>query len=200
MKAFIFHTLLIMLCGSRASAQQLEATLQSNHIALQWKLYPQHTVDHCEVQRRGRGTAFRTIALVLADNDTSSKVYRYRDKLLGSESFLYYRIRTVFSNGTEHYSDIVAVPVHPGAQAPLAIISLRPNTIQLQLPAAHASYLLRKYRSDGVLVATRRSRAGTCNWNIKKLKSGVYFIEAYLPINGRRYYGSFRNEAYQPIP
>lgn len=193
MKLFIFHTLLLMLCGTGATAQQLEAIVQSNYIALAWKLYPQHTADHCEVQRRGRGTAFRTIALVLADNDNSSTVYRYRDKLLGSESFLYYRIRTIFSNGTEHYSDIAAVPVQPGAQAPLAIKSLPPNAIQLQLPAAHASYLLRVYTSEGVLVATRRSRAGTCNWNIKKLKAGLYFIEAFLPINGRRYYGSFRS-------
>lgn len=192
MKSVFLYLFLLLTGCCKAVAQDLQATVLSNHIALQWKLLQNRQADHCEVQRRSRGTEFRTIALVLADNTNDSAVYNFKDKLLGSESFFYYRIRTVYSSGEQQFSEILPVPVYPGEQEQLAITLLSQTAVQIKLPPANTSYLLRLYTAEGQLLGTRRSSAGTCNWPVKKLKPGVYFVEAYLPINGRRYYGSFR--------
>lgn len=192
MKPIVLYLLLLLTGFFCSHAQELQATLQSNHVLLEWKLGQNRQADHCEVQRRARGGDFRTIALVLADNESDSAVYSYKDKLVGSESFLYYRIRTIYVNGDQQLSDIVPVAVFPGEQAPLRIVPTSPTAIAIELPEAGGTYLLRLYTKEGRLLATRRSAGGTCNWPLKKLKPGLYFMEAYLPVNGRRYFGSFR--------
>jgi hypothetical protein len=176
----------------KGRTQELQATLHSSYILLQWKLQKNVSADHCEVQRRSRGGDFRTIALVLADNERDSASYSYKDKLSGSESFYYYRIRTVYNSGDEQYSDIVSMPVNTVNQE-LLTVEVKSSAVALVLlPQNKGSYLLRIYNGTGQLLYTRRAAAGSYKLPVQKLPKGMYFIEAFLPVNGQRYYGSFR--------
>jgi hypothetical protein len=184
-----FLLLFLQIVGLRSISQEFSAAVQDNYILLQWKSIDKKA-DHFELQRRSRGGEFKTISLVLSD-DSDSVVYRYKDKLTGSENYFYYRIKTYLTNGTESFSDILSVAVNAVQQEAVSIVAdSAAGKFIPRLPVVKGAYLFRIYDNNGRLLLTQRSPATQPELILSKLTKGSYFMEAYHPISGRRYYGT----------
>lgn len=187
----IFYLLLFTAgCMSFSWGQEFTASATDRYVLLQWQ-FTQLKADHFEVQRRSRGEEFKTISLVLSD-ETDSVHYRFKDKLTGAESHFYYRIKIFLTNGAEEYSEILSVALNNVHQEPVNIeaASIKGSFIPA-LPLTKGSYLLRIYDMNGRLLVTQRSSAERPELQAGKLASGKYFMEAYHPQSGKRYYGTF---------
>lgn len=187
-RTFLFSCVLLAACW--CSGQEFTATVQPNHVLLQWQ-FPQKQTDHFEIQRRSRGGEFKTVSLVLSD-DSDSVLYKYKDKFTGAETHYYYRIKIFYTNGTEEYSDILSVAINSVQQEPVQIVPGSPaGTFIPGLPVGKGSYLLRVYDMNGRLLLTQRSPAARPELLLEKLEKGRYFMEAYHPQTGKRFYGTF---------
>ncbi len=173
-----------------AKGQDFSAVVHDTYVLLQWK-FPQREADHFEIQRRSRGGEFKTVSLILSD-DSDSVLYKYKDKFTGAETHYYYRIKIFYTNGTEEYSDILSVAINSVQQEPVQIVPGSPaGTFIPGLPVGKGSYLLRVYDMNGRLLLTQRSPAARPELLLEKLEKGRYFMEAYHPQTGKRFYGTF---------
>jgi hypothetical protein len=173
-----------------AKGQDFSAVVHDTYVLLQWK-FPQKQADHFEIQRRSRGGEFKTISLILSD-DADSVLYKYKDKFTGAETHYYYRIKIFYANGTEEYSDILSVAINSVQQESVMIVpGSAAGTFIPGLPVAKGSYLLRVYDMNGRLLLTQRSPAARPELLLDKLAKGNYFMEAYHPQTGKRFYGTF---------
>jgi hypothetical protein len=65
------------------------------------------------------------------------------------------------------------------------------DDMQLQLPRTRGSYILRFYNIVGRMVKTKTISASRKKIMISDLKNGSYFIEAFHPQTGKRFYARF---------
>jgi len=173
-------------------SQELEATVSSKSVELQWKQDPAREVDHSELERRGRGEQFQMIALVLADGQSNEHLHFYKDKLTGIDEQLYYRLHLFYTDGTDSYSNILSLNLAEQKEELLKISTDINNCkLVLQLPADKGSYLFRIYNMQGQLMDTQRTEGSANELLADKLAEGNYFMEAFHPVTGKRYYGTF---------
>ncbi len=162
---------------------------------LQWGVENSRVLDHFEVERMELDGDYRTIALVMGDEDLTTKDYTYRDKLTGSETVLRYRIKLVTTEGIISYSSILKLNLK---QVNVTEIKVVPNavsaTAQLNVPQSHHGYLCRIYDTEGRMIQTSRVRGQLPTINISNLISGSYFLEAFHPQTGKRFYGKFTKQ------
>jgi Secretion system C-terminal sorting domain len=165
------------------------------HAELKWGVENNHMVDHFEVERQEAGGSFKTIGLVMGDNVSGSKDYAFKDKLTGSESELKYRVKTYALDGAVNYSSIMKLNVKQVGETEIRIT---PNpvatTAQLNLPAINGNYLCRVYNMDGRMVYTAQLQGRSAALSVSQLSTGTYFMEAFHPQTGKRYYGKFTKQ------
>lgn len=173
-------------------SQDLRAVLMNQHVELQWSSGNTSEIDHFELERRGKGEDFKTIALVLADTESAASAHLFKDKLTGVDQHLYYRVHYYYTNGSDAYSDILSLQITDKQEE---LLKISPDVagckIHLNLPSEKGSFLFRIYNMKGQLIDTQRTDAGSNELGADKLVAGNYFMEAYHPVTGKRYYGTF---------
>jgi hypothetical protein len=173
-------------------AQEFQAIIHSSSIQLRWSPAQTANIDHYEIERRSRGEEFKTIALVLAESESNTPAYMYKDKLTGGEQHLYYRIHFFNADGSDGYSDILSLNLDEVKEEMLKISTDKTDCkILLELPEKKGSYLFRIYNMNGQLLDTQHAAAGENALASDKLSAGNYFMEAYHPQTGKRFYGTF---------
>jgi hypothetical protein len=167
------------------------ATDCNSYVLLQWNVTDNTKVDHYEVQRMNTGGSYQTIALVLSDNLEQTKQFLYKDKITVRGMMLNYRIRVIFTDQKELYSDAVAVEA-PSVQNEMITIMYEAagDKVAFELPGVQYDYVYRFYNIMGKLIKVISAKNKTVA--IADLKNGSYFAEAFQPQTGRRYYGEFR--------
>jgi hypothetical protein len=191
MRKIQLFTLIAIACSLSVHAQELQATVQSSFVQLKWAPADLTSIDHYEIERRSVGGEFKTIALVLAEPETNA-AYVYKDKMTGGEQHLYYRIHFYHLDGTDGYSDILSLNLDQAKEQLLNISTdVAGCRLLMDLPEEKGSYLFRIYNMNGQLLETQRSDAGTNAIAADKLTAGKYFMEAYHPQSGKRFYGTF---------
>lgn len=181
-----------ILAGSIKSAAVQE---RSGFAEINWQVDNNQMIDHFEIERKEPNDQFKTIALVMGDNNILTKQYNYRDKLTGSESLLEYRIKVVNGDGTLYYSSIASLNL---VKITGFEVKFTPNPVpslaQLNLPQINESYICRIYSTDGRLVITTQLEGRKQILNLSQLRQGNYFMEAFHAQTGKRYYGKFTKQ------
>lgn len=175
--------------------EQSSATDKNTHVDVEWTVANNDIVDHYEIERKEADGNFKTIGLILSDNLTATKNYSYKDKITGSQGELYYRVKAVNKDGLEDAGPIMRVNIKDVQNEEIKILP-NPATsfIQLQLPVINGSYLCRVYNMSGRLVLVSQAPASAAKLNIDQLSRGNYFMEAFHPQTGKRYYGKFSRQ------
>lgn len=162
---------------------------------LNWDVENNNLVDRYEIERKDASGNFKTVALILSDNNADTKRYNYKDKLTNNEELVQYRIKAICVDGTESVSSIVKVN---SKQSQSAEIRITPNPVtnfvQMQLPLVNGSYACRVYNSEGRMVLNSQVLAASSKINVDQLAKGTYFLEAYHPETGNRYFGKFSKQ------
>jgi hypothetical protein len=173
----------------------LTVSEKNNYAVVTWTADNNSQIDHFEIERKEAGGSFKTIALVMSDNESGSKSYSYKDKLSGSEQAIQYRVKTVNSDGIENFSSIATLNLNQIAEAE---IKFTPNPVvqnaQLNLPAINGNYICRVYNMDGRLMITSQLPGRNQMLNVQQLHTGNYFLEVFHPQTGKRYYGRFTKQ------
>jgi hypothetical protein len=192
MRKVYFFLFCLAVLSTSIQAQELQAIVSTNHVQLRWISSNGVSVDHYEIERRSRGEEFKIIALILAETGTASTAYLYKDKVTGGDQHFYYRVHCFYTDGTDSYSDILSLNLAE-AHDDLLKISADASACKLllDLPSEKGTYLFRIYNMNGQLLETQRSVAGSHIVETDKLSSGRYFMEAYHPVSGKRFYGTF---------
>ncbi|HEX4956742.1 MAG TPA: T9SS type A sorting domain-containing protein [Lacibacter sp.] len=168
---------------------------RSGFAEINWGVENNQTVDHFEVERMEPGGNFKTIGLVMSDNDASTKDYKFKEKLSGSETELRYRVKAFSNDGVVSYSNILKLNLK---QVEVTEIRIVPNPVasfaQLNLPVINGSYLVRVYNVDGRMILTTQVQGRSQSMNVAQLSPGNYFMEAFHPQTGKRFYGKFSKQ------
>jgi hypothetical protein len=103
------------------------ATLTGNHgVRLDWATGSEVTSDYFEVQRSRDGSLFEALGRVAGRGmSVHANSYQYIDKVSGSETTAYYRLRQVDTDGSFRFSPVQAVAL--AAPARLVQVSVAPN-------------------------------------------------------------------------
>ena len=92
-------------------------TMNKNIVLLSWKTKAETNTSHFELQRSENGVDYNPIETITAGG-VSKKITRYATtdyKYSIGKSILYYRVKTVFINGLENFTEAVTVEVKMGA-------------------------------------------------------------------------------------
>jgi len=171
---------------------EASATDNSSYVLLQWKVKDNVTVDHYEIERMDINGMYSTIAFILSDNKEETLEYKYKDKITVRDLHLFYRIKAVNMDGTEMFSEVLPLDLRSTGDG-LVDIDYKNGTdfIVLHLPVARGSYVFRFYNIVGRMVKTKIISATQKKIMIDDLKNGSYFIEAFHPQTGKRFYAKF---------
>ncbi len=174
------------------SIEAATATDNSTFVLLQWKVKDNVSVDHYEIERMDINGSYSTIAFILSDNNEETKQYKYKDKITVRDLHLFYRIKAVNMNGTEMFSEVMPLDLKSTGEG-LVEIEYKHGSdfITLQLPKTKGSYTFRFYNIVGRMVKTKTLGASQKKIMIDDLKNGSYFIEAFHPQSGKRFYAKF---------
>jgi len=172
--------------------EDASATDNGNNVLLQWKVKDNTAVDHYEIERMDVSGEYSTIAFILSDNKEETKQYKYKDKITVRDLHLFYRIKAVGMNGQQEYSEVLPLDLKSTGEG-LVDIEYKNGSdyIQLQLPRTKGSYVFRFYNIVGRMVKTKTVSASMKKIMIEDLKNGSYFIEAFHPQSGKRFYAKF---------
>jgi hypothetical protein len=173
----------------------LTVSEKNNYADVKWTADNNSQIDHFQIERKEAGGSFKTIALIMSDNESGSKSYSYKDKLTGFEQAIQYRVKTVNSDGIENFSSIATLNLNQIAETE---IKFTPNPViqnaQLNLPAINGNYICRVYNMDGRLMITSQLPGLSQLLNVQQLRTGNYFLEVFHPQTGKRYYGRFTKQ------
>ena len=193
---FSFFILLNLAEGQSMTAHdhidEASATDNSSYVLLQWKVKDNVSVDHYEIERMDINGMYSTIAFILSDNKEETLEYKYKDKITVRDLHLFYRIKAVNMDGTEMFSEVLPLDLRSTGDG-LVDIDYKNGTdfIVLHLPVARGSYVFRFYNIVGRMVKTKIISATQKKIMIDDLKNGSYFIEAFHPQTGKRFYAKF---------
>jgi hypothetical protein len=172
---------------------EVNATDCNSFVLLQWKVSNNTLADHYEIQRMDANGTYHTIAILLSDNLKETEQYMYKDKITVRDLQFQYRIKVMLTGGEEQYSSSLMIePKSVQNKLTKVVYRQSDNTINMYLPGAEAEYVYRFYNIMGKM--TKVTSAKTQTIIISDLKRGSYFIEAFQPQTGKRYYGEFRKE------
>jgi hypothetical protein len=181
-----------VLAGTVKSANVQE---RSGFAEVSWQADNNQFIDHFEIERKESNGQFKTIALVMGDNSSLTKQYNYRDKLTGFEALLQYRVKVVNTDGSLYYSSIASLNLTKITDLE---VKFTPNPVasmaQLNLPLVNESYICRIYNTDGRMVMTVQLKGRAQTLNLEQLRQGNYFMEAFHPQTGKRFYGKFTKQ------
>lgn len=165
------------------------ATDNSTFVLLQWKVKDNVSVDHYEIERMDINGSYNTVAFILSDNSEETRQYKYRDKITIRDLHLFYRIKAVTIDGAEVFSKVMPLDLKSTGDG-LVDIKYKNGSgfIMLQLPRTKGSYIFRFYNIVGRMVKTKTVSASQKKIMIDDLKNGSYFIEAFHPQTGKRFY------------
>lgn len=174
------------------SIETATATDNSTFVLLQWKVKDNVSVDHYEIERMDINGSYSTVAFILSDNNEETTLYKYKDKITVRDLHLFYRIKAVNMNGTEMFSEVMPLDLKSTGDG-LVDIEYKNGSdfITLQLPRIKGSYIFRFYNIVGRMVKTKTVSASQKKIMIDDLKNGSYFIEAFHPQSGKRFYAKF---------
>jgi hypothetical protein len=190
---FFLLLLLSSILSLSAFSQQINIYVIANSVFIDWSEEGHEPVDHYEVERRMSDGEFRLIGLVLPDDVADLKQYRFKEKLTTGSEKLYYRIKTIRTNGSETFSSIAKLSIDEVEKGLVTIVpDTQLRTMTVQLPAVNGSYVFRIYNINGRLLYSESSEARQPAFSIERLSAGDYFMEAFHPQTGKRYYGKFR--------
>jgi len=168
------------------------ATDNSTFVLLQWKVKDNVSVDHYEIERMDINGSYSTIAFILSDNNEETKLYKYKDKITVRDLHLFYRIKAVNMNGTEMFSEVMPLDLKSTGDGLVGIeYKNGSDFITLQLPRTKGNYIFRFYNIVGRMEKTKTISASQKKIMIDDLKNGSYFIEAFHPQSGKRFYSKF---------
>jgi hypothetical protein len=172
---------------------EANATDCNNFILLQWNVADNTLADHYEIQRMDIDGTYQTIAMILSDNLQETERYIYKDKITVRDLQLQYRIKVLLTGGEEQYSNSFVIEPK-SAQNSLAKMLYMPteNAVNMYLPVGEADYVYRFYNIMGKMTKVTSAKNQTIP--VSDLKRGSYFVEAFQPQTGKRYYGEFRKE------
>ncbi|MFN8266176.1 MAG: hypothetical protein U0T11_08920 [Chitinophagaceae bacterium] len=173
-------------------SQEISTRFTQTAVIVEWNDSTFASVDHYEIERRTASTEFATIGLLLPDPTTGISVFSFKDKLTGGDERLYYRIRSFLTNGEVRESIITPVSLKDVQEGLVTITkSVQSDKVLLELPAANGSYVYRFYSVGGRLMTTGQSKADQTEVAVNDLPKGDYFVEAFHPQSGKRFYGHF---------
>lgn len=185
--------LLAFLFSSKTFSQEIAVRLHINSIIIEWTEQSEDEIDHYEVERRTANGNFKIIGILLNDASSQIKNYSFKDKLNNSGEVFYYRIKTIKSNGGEAVSSIVKLNIEDVQKG---MVMIKPDEKSLkalvEIPATNGSYVFRIYNTQGRLLLTDVCTAEQPEFSFAKLSAGDYFMEAFHPQTGKRFYGKFR--------
>ena len=162
---------------------------------LNWDVENNQMVDRYEIQRKDAAGNFKTVALTLSDNNPQTKQYRYKEKLVDLEQLIQYRIKAICMDGTESISNLISINSKQTANAEIRITpNPVTNFVQMQLPEINGTYTCRVFNSEGKMVLHKQVLAVSTRMNVDQLVKGTYFMEAYHPQTGNRYFGKFSKQ------
>lgn len=184
--------LLAFLVSVNSFSQEINVHLQINFIVIEWTVSDSDVVDHYEVERLMPDGDFKTIGLVLPVVPSDIKVYSFKDKLTAGGEKIYYRIKTIKSNGEETVSAVSRINIEDVQKG---MVKIKPNELSrkalVEIPVTNGSYIFRIYNNQGRLLFTDVSGADQPEFSVAKLSAGDYFMEAFHPQTGKRFYGKF---------
>lgn len=179
------------------SAKLKYATVKerSGYAELKWATENNELFDHFEVEREDVDGSFKTVGIVMSDNSVNQKEYSYKEKITGSQTELKYRIKSYNVDGKITYSGAMKLNLK---QIGVAEIRIVPNpvatTAVIDLPSTNGNYLCRVYNIDGRMIQNAQLQGRNPVLNVSQLIPGSYFIEAFHPQTGKRYYGKFSKQ------
>lgn len=156
------------------------ATLQNNHVDLTWETAAEINTDHFVVERSLNQQTYTEVAqLPAAGNTASVRNYATLDTDLPSQNQWYYRLKTVDTDGSTSFSNVVEV--RRGAGTPVSLAAY-PNPANEQLTltlvgAPEASVSL--YNAVGQVVR-QATITGTEMLDINNLAAGTYLLRAQV--------------------
>lgn len=171
---------------------KISVTDCDDHVLLQWSVSNNLITDHFEVERMDINGSFKTIALILSDNKSTTSKYSYKDKITLRDLFLFYRVKAITNKG-EICSSIITPLNLQSTGSHLTTVEFNPHTnfLLLHLSFQTGSYVCRFYNVVGKMVKSKTIHAASHNVLLNDLKNGTYFLEIYHPQTGKRYYASF---------
>lgn len=162
------------------------AVNQSNEVLINWKTANEMNLKNYQVERSANQVDYQPIATINAANSTLG-TYEWTDKNPLTESN-FYRIRSMGTNGTTNYSEVVKVLNRKVVQG----ISIYPNpvtgnTVNLKLSNQESgTYKVTFYNSFGVAVLTHEFNLSASNATVKLsvdkiIPKGLYYLEISNP-------------------
>ncbi len=161
-------------------------TLQNDlSVLLSWRTDNEINTNHFELERSTDGNNFKQINYKTAAGNSNTTInYAYNDKeATGQEvTTLYYRLKTVSSNGSIKYSNIVRI-ILPTTKA---LITIAPNPVSNDikgniLSASNGNATMRIYDNTGRVISQTNIvvKKGYTNFtqSVNKLSSGAYYVE-----------------------
>jgi hypothetical protein len=199
--------LLFFVCGGSATGYTLPSTSNdstyailknvsvtdcNDHVLLQWDVKDNLIADHFEIERMDINGTFKTIALILSDNNSSTSHYSYKDKITLRDLFLFYRIKMITNKGESVVSSITPLKLKStGSNLTDVDFNRQKTELILHLSFSKGNFVCRFYNVVGKMVETKTVKASTNKISIAGFKKGTYFMEIYHPQTGKRYYASF---------
>lgn len=167
----------------------------SSYVMLHWKIAKNDQVDHFEIERMDVKGQYKTIALILSDNEASTTAYLYKDRITVRDLHLFYRIKAIDIAGKAFFSDVLPLELKSAGKERIEI-SYQDKTaeIGLLLPALQGSYVCRMYNRAGKMVKLKNVTATNNHIAVNDLATGPYFMELYHPKTGKRFYTQFSKQ------
>ena len=174
------------------AAQELSGAVADGRVLLQWTGFDSLLIDHFEVEKKQPDGSYRVVALILPD--PSVQLFTYRDKITSSNGKLAYRVRGVAPDGTAYMTNAARLTADEVNQQLIRMVKDEAKQqMILQLPVVSGSYVCRVYNTAGQLLLTQKASAAAPAVSVADLISGTYFMEAFHPQSGKRYYATFKH-------
>ena len=110
----------------------IKGTMDKNLVLLSWKTMAETNTSHFELQRSSNGTDYEPIETITASG-ISKKITRYATtdfKYSIGKSRLYYRVKIVFINGVENFTDAVPVEIKMFSVAKTSALPLSKSSLK----------------------------------------------------------------------
>ena len=160
----------------------------SKNIDLSWTTSSDVNVNHFVIEKSATGEDFYDVGVKVAfGNDANKTTYSFSDNLKNpNELIYYYRIRMVYNDGKEQYSDIQSIRLSKELTEYVSLIAY-PNPVSdellLTIPANWQNKKVKYeiYRIDGQQVFQKLNNytSQTELFNTSNLSPGIYIVRAF---------------------
>ncbi len=167
----------------------------SSYVMLHWKITKNEQIDHFEIERMDINGQYKTIGLILSDDDAKTNAYLFKDRITVRDLHLFYRIRVIDRTGRVFFSNILPLELKSAGKERIGISYNNNNMgIGLVLPSLKGNYVCRMYNRIGEMVKLKYVTTSNNQVDINDLGTGSYFMELYHPKTGKRFYTQFSKQ------